>query len=335
MLEKPDLQEGSIIACLEDEYGLPFAQVTFLPIGADQNTAVYRVVAADNAPYFLKLRSGPFDKSHVALAKFLRHQGNEQIIAPLANKRGLPWASLDDFTLILYPFVEGRNGFEVELTDRQWSLLGSALRSVHTANVPSALLGHVRQESYSPQWRDSVRTFLERVEKGVFGDEVALKLAGYLRLKQGEILDLVGQAERLALALQARSQDYVLCHSDIHAGNVLIGANGSLHIVDWDDPILAPKERDLMFVGAGIGGVWNKAREEALFYEGYGRTEVDPLALAYYRHERIVEDIAIFCRQIFLTNDGGADREQALEYIASNFLPGHTIDMAHRSMPRR
>jgi spectinomycin phosphotransferase len=125
---------------------------------------------------------------------------------------------------------------------------------------------------------------------------------------------------------------YVLCHSDIHAGNVLIGANGSFHIVDWDDPILAPKERDLMYVGAGIGGIWNEAREEALFYGGYGRMDIDPIALAYYRHERIVEDIAIFCRQIFLSQDGGADREQALEHMRSNFLPGHTIDMARRSL---
>ena len=86
-----------------------------------------------------------------------------------------------------------------------------------------------------------------------------------------------------------------------------------------------------MFVCGGIGGVWNKALEETLFYEGYGPTEVDPITLAYYRTERIVQDIAVYCEQIFLTDEGGEDREQSLRYLASNFLPGSTIDIANGS----
>jgi spectinomycin phosphotransferase len=42
MLEKPDLQDEKIGACLQDEYGLLAVQVAFLPLGADMNTAVYR-----------------------------------------------------------------------------------------------------------------------------------------------------------------------------------------------------------------------------------------------------------------------------------------------------
>ena len=38
---------------------------------------------------------------------------------------------------------------------------------------------------------------------------------------------------------------FVLCHSDIHAGNVLLGGNETIYIVDWDDPIMAPKELSL------------------------------------------------------------------------------------------
>ena len=61
MLEKPDFQDEKIIACLQTEFGVDVAQITFLPLGADQNTAVYRVVADDATLYFLKLRSGVFD----------------------------------------------------------------------------------------------------------------------------------------------------------------------------------------------------------------------------------------------------------------------------------
>src|SRR3990172_4528597 len=104
MLEKPDLQDEEIIACLQDEYGLPVVKVAFLPLGADLNTAVYRVVADDETPYFLKLRRGVFDEISVALPKFLKDQGLAQIIGPLATQTGQLKGNLGAFKVILYPF---------------------------------------------------------------------------------------------------------------------------------------------------------------------------------------------------------------------------------------
>jgi spectinomycin phosphotransferase len=105
-----------------------------------------------------------------------------------------------------------------------------------------------------------------------------------------------------------------------------------MYLVDLDAPILAPKERDLMSIGAGLMGEWHTPAEEAaLFYRGYGPTAIDPVALAYYRYERIVADIAVECGQIFLSSDGGADRAQALDFLKSNFLPDHVIEIAYRA----
>ena len=50
--------------------------------------------------------------------------------------------------------------------------------------------------------------------------------------------------------------------------------------------------------------------------------------LAYYRYERIIEDIAVYCEQLLLSNDGGADREQTLRYLMSNFKPNGAIEIA-------
>jgi spectinomycin phosphotransferase len=332
MLEKPDLPDERIMACLQDAYGLPVVQVEFLPLGADVNTAVYRVVAEDETPYFVKLRGGVFDETSVALPRFLGDLGIRQIIAPLATQTGQLWASLDAFKVILYPFVEGQDGYEVDLSDRHWGDFGTALKRIHTADLPPALFRRIQPETYPAQGRESVKTFLERVEHGAFDDPVAAKLAAFLKAKRDEILDLVGRAERLAQVLLARSPGFVLCHSDIHAGNILMDADDAFYIVDWDNPILAPKERDLMSIGAGLMGAWRTPQEEeALFYPGYGPTQIDPFALAYYRYERIVQDIAAYCEQLLLTNAGGEDREQSLEYLTSNFLPNNTIEIAYKS----
>ncbi|OIO87771.1 MAG: phosphotransferase [Anaerolineae bacterium CG2_30_64_16] len=332
MLEKPDLQDEKIIACLQDEYGLPLVQVAFLPLGVDQDAAVYRAVAENETPYFVKLRRGIFDETSVALPRFLSDQGIVPIIAPLATRTGQLWASLDAFKVILYPFVEGRNGYEVELSDRHWREFGKTLKSIHTVEAPPALFRRIQQETYSPQWREIITRFLARVEDDAYDDPVAARLAAFLKSKSAEILDLVGRADRLAQALQARTPASVLCHSDIHAGNILIDANDAFYIVDWDNPILAPKERDLMFIGGGQGfGGHTPQEEETLFYRGYGQTEISPVALAYYRYERIIQDIAIFCEQLLLTNEGGEDREQALRYLISNFLPNGTLEIAYQS----
>jgi spectinomycin phosphotransferase len=329
MLENPGLPDQEIVACLQDEYGLQVSQVSFLPLGADVNTAVYRVTAADGAAYFLKLRSGSFAEITVSVPQFLKAQGNPAILAPLETNTGQCWTRLDAYMLILYPYIEGQNGYEAALSNRQWVKFGAALRSIHTVRVPSALAGLVPREGFAPDWRELVKTFQVQVERTVYAEPVAAQLAGLMRAKRDVIGYLVSRAEKLAVALQARSLDLVLCHSDIHAGNLLLGADEALYIVDWDNPIFAPKERDLILVGGSA--VWNSACAEELFYQGYGKVEIDPFALAYYRYERIIQDIAEFCQQLLWTSDGGQDRAQSLEYFTSNFLPGHEIDIALRT----
>lgn len=326
MLEKPDLQNQRIIACLQDEYGLHIAQLTFLPLGADVNTAVYRAVTEDGTAYFLKLRKGDFDEIMVDIPPFLKTQGIQPVIAPLATKAGQFWASLDVYKMILYPFITGKNGYEVRLSDQHWLDFGTALKGIHAAKLPPALMQRIPPETYSPLWREMVKTFQAQVEETSFDDPTAAKLAAFMQVKRAEISHLVARAGQLGLALQARSLELVLCHSDIHPGNILIGANDALYILDWDNPILAPKERDLMHIGGSI--IWNDEREKALFYQGYGPLEIDRMALAYYRYERIIQDIAEFCKQLLLTSEGGKDREQSFMYFTGQFLPNHQVQIA-------
>jgi spectinomycin phosphotransferase len=332
MLEKPDLPDDKIIVCLQAEYGWFVATIAFLPLGADLNTAVYRVTADDGTSYFLKLRSGTFDETSVVLPKFFSEQGIAQVIAPLATSTGQLWANLDAFTVILYPFIEGRNGYEVDLSDRHWIEFGTALKRIHTLTVPPALIDRIQRETYSPQWRESVKKSLAHVETATFDDPVAAELAAYLKAKRAEILDLVARAERLAQALEAQPPEFVICHADLHAGNILIDAGGAFYMIDWDTLIRAPKERDLMYAGGGqFGDARTPDEEERLFYRGYGQTPIDQRALAYYRYERIIDDIAVECEQIFSTTGSGEDREQALRYFMSNFQSTGVLEIAYRS----
>jgi spectinomycin phosphotransferase len=332
MLEKPAIPDKDLMSCLKNEYKLRVAEIAFLPLGADMNTAVYRAVSNDGTAYFVKLRKGDLNEACVAVPKYLSGTGFRQIIPSFNTRAGRLWAELKDFKVILYPFIEGRNGFEVNLTDQQRVEFGTALKRFHSSHIPPELTDGIVRETFSPYWRDVVVDFLDRIEIEIFEDPVAVKMATFLKTRRAETLALVRKTESLADVLQADRPEFVLCHADIHAWNLLIDATGALYMVDWDTLIFAPKERDLMFVGSGLGGGGHTLQEEeSLFQQGYGPTQVDPTGMAYYRYERIIEDIASYCQQIFLSDEGGQDREQALEYLSSNYLPNGTIEIASRA----
>jgi spectinomycin phosphotransferase len=332
MLEKPELKDEKIINCLRDEYGLSVEKVSFLPLGADLNTAVYRVATNDETVYFLKLRRGEFDEATVTVPKYLSDLGIKQIIPSLTTQTGQLWASLAPFKVILYHYVEGHNAFEKNLSHQQWIEFGAAIKRFHTADIPWAITNSIQRETFSPQWRDSVKMFLKLIEEETFDEPIAVELAAFLKTKGYETLELVKQAERFAQILQEQPPEYILCHADIHGWNLLIDINGALYMVDWDTLIFSPKERDLMFIGAGLGDSgYTPQEEEALFYQGYGQTNINQIAIAYYRYERIIEDIAAYCEQLFLSDEGGEDRKQSLEYLKSNFLPNGTIERAYQS----
>ena len=326
MLEKPDLPDHLILSRVQDEYSLQIGRVTFLPLGADVDTAVYRVEAQDKTSYFLKLRKNHFAEIAVTLPLFLKDQGIQPIIAPLETRTRHLWVNLTSYKMILYPFIDGHNGYEVALSDRQWLDFGAALKGIHTVQLPPALKRLIPSETYSQQWREMVKTFQAQAEETAFDDPTAAKLALFMRSRRDEIDALVDRANQLGHTLQAHSPQLVLCHSDIHAGNLLLGANDALYIVDWDNPSFAPKEHDLAMVGGST--VWNNARDEALFYQGYSQVQIDPLALAYYRYERIIQDIAAYCEQLFLSVEGDKDREQSYQYLTGSFLPNHEVEIA-------
>jgi spectinomycin phosphotransferase len=333
MLEKPNIPDELIISCLQDEYNLHITELTFLPLGADEGSAVYRAVTANRAAYFLKLRRG-FEEIVVTVPLFLKSQGIQEIISPFETKSKQSWADFGEYKMILYPFIEGKDGFERELTDTHRKTLGAALKEIHTAQIPPELKKRIPKETFDPKWRERLKLFQAQVQSNSYEDVTAAKLAAFMKSKRGEITRLMERAEELASDLQSNSMELALCHTDFHGGNILIRTDGQLpvlYIVDWDNPLFAPKERDLMFIGGGVDNIWKSERDEAMFYEGYGKTGINQATLAYYRYERIIEDLAVVGEQLLLTNEGGADRERSFGWFMSNFKPRSTIEIAEKT----
>jgi spectinomycin phosphotransferase len=327
MTEKPFLSNQRIIDALDTYYGIKASALTFLPLGADMHSSVYKALADDGLSYFIKLKRGHQDIS-TPIIELLHTAGIQQVIFPLKTKVGSSSQPIDELHLIVTPFIEGQDGFSRDLTDEQWITLGAVMRQVHTCPVPALIQKQLRRESFSPKWREAVRALFTDIESDVSGDEITLRLIAFMKKHSETIQRLVKNSEQLSQQVQQDLPELVLCHSDIHAGNILMETQGAMYIVDWDEPIMAPKERDLMFIGGGVANVWNKAHEEKLFYRGYGTTEVNRTVLAYYRHERIVEDIALLGQQLLLSTKGGQERASAYHHFTAQFETSGVIEIA-------
>lgn len=333
MLEKPAIPDQRILDCLRDAYGLRAEQLTFLHIGADAGTAVYRAVAGAGSPcaYFVKLRkplpgSNGFADISALLPRYLKDQGIQSVIAPLETRSGPLWASLEPYTVILYPYIDGEDGYTAAPSEAQWLEFGAVLRRIHAARLPAELAARIPREEYSSQWRYMARDFQARAAAQIFSDPTAAAMAGFMNAHRAVIDRVVARAVSLAAQLRAQPLEFVLCHADIHPGNLHLSPGGAFHLVDWDAPVYAPRERDLALVGGCAR--WSDPRDAALFYQGYGPVPINPMAVAYYRYERVIQDIAAYGQQLLESDAGGPDREQGYQYFTSSFLPGHEIALA-------
>ncbi|MCB9450032.1 MAG: aminoglycoside phosphotransferase family protein [Anaerolineaceae bacterium] len=329
MFEKPDISDTTVIASLCTTYGLPIAEITFLPIGADRHTAVYRATTPESTAYFVKLRGGDFNDMTLRIPRLLYDQGITPVIPPLTTHAGALWMETDGYALAVYPFVAGQDAYAVPMLDRHWVELGQAFQAIHAVIIPPDLAGRIPRETYTSHYRDTVRRFLQTTAEATYSDPVSAGLAALLSHQHATINRIISRAESLAARLKAESSPLVLCHADMHAGNVLLDSAGGLHIVDWDTLILAPKERDLMYAGGGLfPNQRTPQEEETLFYRGYSSAQPDPAGLAYYRYERIVQDIAAYCEQILYTEPHNADRAVGLRQLTGQFTPGEVVEIA-------
>jgi len=300
MLEKPALPNEKIRACVQEHFAVQVQELEFLPIGNDATAWAYRV-SAPQADYFLKVKSGPLKESSLTIPRYLNELGLRQVIAPIPAQSGLLHHPLDGYSLILYPLIAGSTGMQAGLSPKLRHELGSLLRQLPSLSLPVALTAQLRQENFAPPWIPMVARLQETIYQDDLRSPEAQQLASFWRTKENEIKALVTRAQVTGHKLRAAELDFVLCHGDFHDANLLIDPSGCLFIVDWDEILLSPKERDLFFITDHAGDTNHIQEPQARwFFEGYGETHIHPLALQYYQDEWTIQEIGDFGERILL-----------------------------------
>ena len=155
MIEKPNISDEKIIFALQKNYSIHVISIDFLPLGLDSSAWAYRVKTGGIA-YFLKLRKAIPNPAGILLPCFLKEQGIGQVMAPLATKDGVAWASAEGFFFILYPFITGNEVMKVGMSDAHWVEFGSVLKRLHATKPTPDLLRQIKRETFIPDRKSVV-----------------------------------------------------------------------------------------------------------------------------------------------------------------------------------
>jgi spectinomycin phosphotransferase len=327
MHEPPDLPNEKIVRALETNFDIQVGGLVFLPIGDDSDSWAYRVELARGPAYFLKVRTDSPRWPGAAVPDYLHRHGVRHVLAPLPTNNNEPSTTVDGFALTLYPMIEGNNGADVPLSPDCWRELGAVMKQIHALRLTKDLDQLLRMEPFRPSRRELVDDLEDRMTASDI-DEISRELRNFWLDRQGVILSLFEHADAMGREARRSPWPHVLCHADLHAWNLIVDSEQHLWIVDWDEAILAPKERDLMFVVGGIGKSL-KPSDTQYFFEGYGEVAISSRLVAYYRYAWAVQDICAYAESVLLSPTlGDKARRASLDGFKNLFDPGSIVEIA-------
>jgi spectinomycin phosphotransferase len=329
-------------AWVREDFGVDLAAIDGVGHGADEAAELWRGVSVAGAPYAVKL-SGGGTPAGMVVSAYLAEHGVPGVVGPVPTLHGRLWSEREGRRLSVVPWVSDDRALGGGMSPGHWASYGALLAKVHATAVTDALATLLpRVDHTHERVASTVRALDSQLHMSVHepagagcpADHLGRAVAQEWCASAGLVSTLLEQADGLGRELRTRHTTGVVCHGDPHLGNVLIGADERVWLIDWDDAVLAPRERDLMFV---IGGVLAfapvSAEEQSWFFDGYGAADIDLTRLAYYRCARALEDLAYPAAQVVdVHRYAEPERAEALSIVRGVLSPTGLVSLALASL---
>lgn len=283
MQTRAPISRTLITRWLAHYYELTASTITFWP-GGDCSW-IYFFATDDGQRYVLKItRDGLCsavmspDVVKTLNALYYDYGIRQMSQPPLRATNGQYLVTLKDWQAVVIPFIDGQPMNYAALDERHARKLGALLATLHmcklarndlppyeafTSEIPRRLariLRHITRPT-----GDATNARDRTIEKLQPHSDTLRKVAGRFALLEQSLRDD-----------DTLSDSFVICHGDPSQDNVIITPDNDVMLIDWDAPIIAPRERDLF-----------PLRHNATVIESYKRIagdfEWNTRILAYYK----------------------------------------------------
>ncbi len=315
---EPIIDKNALIETVRREYGPDIERLTFVPVG--WVTSCYIADCAGGERYFLKLDSDwtqPFAASNRDFYLPLTHQLHTKgilshIPCPVKTRTGRFTAPFGEYVLILFDFIEGETvGFD-NTSDEILLKLARSVGILHKS-IEQIEVEHPFYERFDIAFENDLMNSLDVLAGITSGDpEGKRELRDLLLPRQDEILALLNRLKELRTLARASGKEMVVCHTDLHGGNLMTDTQGNLYILDWENAMIAPPEHDLFF-WAGYDLFWDSFLP--IYEREFGPARLDSNVFGFYYYRRNLEDLADFVHRILYRNTTDEQNKEDLYWI--------------------
>jgi spectinomycin phosphotransferase len=298
-----------LAALLDSRYGLAVERLEPAPRGWTGETFIADIHSQGRVfvKVYPKERLPPTAAAALSALAEMHRLGMAELSRPIPTTSGALHARLGDDLVVVFEYLDAVQYPFTFGGER----LGDLIARVHqqTERVASP----IARETFEPPYADELARTLARARQEPASDELRRGLRRYLDGQAAAIADGWAAFGEIARACRAARLELVLTHGD-WPFNLLQSADGAIHLIDWDELLLAPAERDTWFAGA-----------EPAFWRGYrlrraGQAE-SGLATAYYVHNRYFEELLGFSQDV-LGHDAPERRATALALLGGSWMAG-------------
>ncbi len=330
MTGKAPLDLQILIETVHHEYGISLVSLQFLLRGWGGDC--YSAVTRDGVRYFLKLHDDATYMGTAATSRAfylpLMNQLSGKGILPhipqlVSTKTGALSLQIDLGELVITHFIEADLvGFGF-LPDNILGSLAKAVGILHRSR-PQLDFEYPLIEQFEIAFETDLVQSFDRVAAITSQDNLGKQLLRQTLLPhKAGVLDALQHLKKLRDQVRVNPKPMVVCHTDLHGGNLMTAGDGTLYILDWENALIAPPEHDLFFFAG-------ETRFREVFLPPY-EDQFDPISLnrdvlGFYFYRRALEDIAGFVFRI-LQGDGGVDRDREdIEWLIGNLEDLATIE---------
>lgn len=320
------MDDQNLIDILHRQYGLHVERLTYLKQAWVAHC--YAVDCARGQRFFCKFyeqeRQARFYATdlefYLSLSDQLARKALLPTVAhPVATRDGRFALSYDDHMLILFHWIEGQTVGFGRLADDVLAQVATLVGRLHKSTPQIEWLDPPR-ETFDLPFEEALINNLDVLKTITAADTTGKQgLRDLLVPRRGKILSLLARLKELQAQVRGTYHAMVICHTDLHGGNMILDPQGGLHLVDWENAVFAPPEHDLHFF------VWEE-RFWDLFLPRYQRAfrpvSLDAATFGFYFYRRNLEDLAEWVVRILYEENGEEQDREDLAGIEEDCMEG-------------